>query len=231
MLDMRKKDKLERWGVGGLALVAVGLYAASYFFAYWKFTLLAPQYPDGLTINIFLSHLTGDVHEINELNHYIGMRSLTQAAIWERHEAVWAVGLLGVSVAGLTLVPGRKYSWLSVVPGVLFPLGFLGDSFYWLYTFGNHLDPRAPINIPPFTPTLMGEGHVGQFSTFAAPSVGFYLALTAVAAVAGAWLLRRRVCARCPLHDYCGKVCPNATVTQPSTDAIAKHGAHAAGAE
>lgn len=210
-----------RWSVMGLAVLAVGLYIGSYFAPYWHFTLMAPQYPDGLTIDIFLTHLEGDVREINGLNHYIGMRSLDEAAQLERQFAGWAIGLLCVSVVAFTLLPGRKFSWLILLPAVLFPLGFMADSFYWLYTFGNNLDETAPINIAPFTPTLLGKGEVGQFATVAFPGVGFYLAIGALAVLIVTFVLRKRVCKGCARRGTCGKSCPHFLVTGPSDEADA----------
>ena len=39
----------------------------------------------------------------------------------------------------------------------------------------------APLRIAPFTPTFLGRGTIGQFSTFARPDPGFWLALGAAA--------------------------------------------------
>ena len=40
----------------------------------------------------------GDVHEIDMLNHYIGMGHLAEAAQFERHYAAWGVGLVALLV-------------------------------------------------------------------------------------------------------------------------------------
>ena len=205
------KDARQRRLVLVLVCVAIGVYIVSFFQPYWNFTLLAPQYPDGLSIQIGLDHLEGDVAEVNGLNHYIGMHSLDDAANWERSIAPYAVGLLCVSLLVFVLVPSRKYSWLALMPGLLFPLGFIGDSFYWLYKFGNNLDPRAPINIKPFTPTILGRGTVGQFETIAVPGVGFYLALLGFVLVAVAWYIKRQICWGCKHKHECHFVCPNLT--------------------
>lgn len=181
-----------RWGAIILAAAAVILYAFSFYEPYWKFTLLAPQYPDGLTLHIFLDHLTGDVREIDGLNHYIGMESLEKAATFEKSIAHWAVGGLAALVLAGGLFVNRFLNKIAALGAILFPVGFLLDSFYWLYTFGNNLDPRAPINLDPFTPTLIGEGTVGQFRTIAGPELGFWLATIAALLAVGSWWLNRR---------------------------------------
>src|SRR5690606_5412243 len=57
-----------------LATAAV-LLLISIFLPYWKMTLMAPQYPGGLSVQVYVNQMTGDVAEIDGLNHYIGMRS------------------------------------------------------------------------------------------------------------------------------------------------------------
>jgi copper chaperone NosL len=201
-----------RWLVIALTLAAASLYVASFFVPWWRFTLFAPQYPGGLSLEISLTGLSGDVREIDMLNHYIGMGHLEEAARVERALAGYGVGAIGVIIMLLALLPGRKLSPLIVVPGVFFPATFVADSFYWLYRFGHHLDPRAPLKIKAFTPQLFGEGVIGQFRTVATPSLGLWLSLGALAALVLAALLRRRVCAACPRAGNCGAVCPSLLV-------------------
>ncbi len=165
-------------------LLAAGLLLASIALPYWNMTLLAPQYPGGLHVRVFVNHMTGDddpvldeVREIDNLNHYIGMRPLAEAAQIERSIAVPTLILF----AGFLLVAAfrrGRWSWLLVVPPLLFPLVFLADMAYWLNDFGQNLDPYAPFSsaIQPFTPPILGEGVVGQFRTVAALDSGWILA-------------------------------------------------------
>lgn len=183
-----------RWAVTALVLVAAGLYVVSYFLAYWKMTLHAPQYPDGLYVDIFLTHLEGDVREIDGLNHYIGMRSLQEAAVVERAIAGWAMAAMGLALVIFAVIPRVRFAWVLLAPGLLFPVVFVVDIYYWLYIFGNYLDPTAPLEFEPFTPTLLGEGIIGQFRTVAAPAAGYYLALSAAALLLAALWLRGRMC-------------------------------------
>ncbi len=210
--DTRNWNTAWRWLVVGLVAVAVSLFAWSYFMPWWQFKLFAPQYPAGLNLQISLTGLGGDAREINMLNHYIGMRSLDEAASVERKLAGFGVGLLGVAVVALGLLVGRRYNPSLLFAGLLFPAGFVADSFFWLWLFGHSMDPHAPLNIPAFTPSLFGGGHIGQFYTWAGPLLGFWLALGACGALLLAVLARRRVCTHCPLFQDCGKVCKPALV-------------------
>ena len=196
-----------RWPVLGSGVLAVAFFAASFFVPWWQFWLYAPQYPKGLSLVISLSGMGGDVSEIDLLNHYIGMKHLSGAAPIERHLAGYGVAAIAVLTLTLLAVSGRKLNKLVAIPAIAFPLVFLADSFYWLYSFGHQLDPHAPLRIGTFTPQMFGNGQIGQFETFARPGVGFWLAIAGVACAVLATFLRSRVCAHCAKADTCGGVC------------------------
>lgn len=175
-----------------LAAAAV-LLLVSIFVPYWHLILKAPQYPGGLRVEAYLNRLEGDVHEIDGLNHYIGMRPLGEAASLERSLSIFAVLTIGLLVVGAIFIHNRNALWLAL-PAVLFPGIFLGDLYFWLRNFGSNLDPRAPLSssIKPFIPPVLGEGRVGQFATIAVPSAGLLLAtLASLLILAGLWFHRR----------------------------------------
>lgn len=159
---------------------AVLLLVVSLVLPYWQMTLHAPQYPKGLHVRAHLTHLEGDVREIDGLNHYIGMRPLGEAAQFERSIAVMAVVVLCFLVLAAILVHNR-WAALLAFPALFFPAGFLLDLQLWLSHFGTHLDPHAPLSasIKPFIPPVLGVGKVGQFHTVAIPDIGLWLAFAA----------------------------------------------------
>lgn len=163
----------QRWLVLALALTGAALFAAAFTQPWWDFLLVAPQYPKGLRLVISLTGVSGDTAEINTINHYIGMGHLDDAATFERAWGGWLLGGLGVAVVAATLAMGRRLNWVAAVAALALPVGFIGDTMYWLYQFGHVLDTHAPIHIAPFTPTLFGHGKVGQFVTTATPAIGF----------------------------------------------------------
>ncbi|MGN6370281.1 MAG: cytochrome C [Phycisphaerae bacterium] len=167
-----------------LFTVAGILLLASISRPYWRMTLHAPQYPKGLTTRAYLTHLTGDVQEINELNHYIGMLPLEQGGQMERANApALLVGFFLLLVAAAFV--HTRWAVLLTLPAILYPLLFLLDLQCWLYYFGHHLDPHAALShsIKPFTPRVLGIGFVGQFKTVAVAEQGFWFAAAAAAVV------------------------------------------------
>jgi len=201
-----------RFAVIGSAVASAALFVGSFFVPWWQFWLYAPQYPKGLSLVISLTGMGGDVSEIDLLNHYIGMKHLAGAAPTERHLAGFGVAAICILTLGLLTLSGRRLNKLVALPAISFPIVFIADSFYWLYSFGHQLDPRAPLHIGAFTPQMFGNGQIGQFETFARPSVGFWLAVGGVACAVLATVIRGRVCAHCSRSESCTALCPRLMV-------------------
>lgn len=173
-------------------LTAAVLLLVSVNQPYWGLVLQAPQYPGGLQMRVFVNNMTGDddprldeVREIDGLNHYIGMKSLYEAAKFERSIAIPAVILMTVL---LIVAAGwqRRWTWLLTIPALTFPFVFLGDLAFWMAHYGQNLDPYAPLSsaIQPFTPPILGEGIIGQFSTVAYVDTGWYIIFTGTVLIA-----------------------------------------------
>src|SRR6476620_1272160 len=84
-----------------LIVVAAVLLALIYLLPLWNLTMFAPQYPDGLRMDIYSYKLEGgragqDIREINLLNHYIGMKDLVTEDFTEFKWMPFVVGALGL---------------------------------------------------------------------------------------------------------------------------------------
>lgn len=176
-----------------LLMVARLLLLISIFFPYWHMELEAPQYPNGLFLTAYVNNMAGDVKEIDGLNHYIGMHSLFDAATLERAASVWAI-IAMVLLVELAAVIHSRWAVLLAIPAVTFPIAFIADLYYWMRTFGLNLDPEAPLSssVKPFVPTVLGEGGIGQFKTYAELGTGYWLAIgCAVVTIVGFYFHRR----------------------------------------
>lgn len=176
-----------------LFMLARVLLLVSIFFPYWHMELEAPQYPSGLFLTAYVNHLDGDVKEIDGLNHYIGMRPLGEAAAFERDVSIWAVLAMFLLVEGAAFVHS-KWAVLLALPAIAFPIGFYLDLYYWMARFGQNLDPNAPLSaaVKPFTPTVIGEGGIGQFKTYAEFGLGYWLAVACAIVTVIGFVFHRR---------------------------------------
>ena len=143
----------------------------------WQMRFAAPQYPDGLKLVIFPYTVTGDVQEVNTLNHYIGMAKIDRAALSDLAFLPFALG--GMALLLLRVVAlGDVRSLVDLVALYTYFGAFAFARFaYTLYVFGHNLDPKAPFQVEPFTPTVLGTGVVANFTITSLPERGsFYLA-------------------------------------------------------
>jgi copper chaperone NosL len=172
-----------------LVAFASGALVAVFFLPAWRIDLFAPQYPEGLTMNIWINNITGDVDVINGLNHYIGMKHITVDMFPEFSYLPYVVGffmLLGiiVSITGsgkLLFV----YVALTVVGGAL----AMYDFYQWGYDYGHNLDPKAPIQVAglSYQPPLIGHKRLLNFDAYSFPDVGGWIVIAAGFLAAGVW--------------------------------------------
>jgi copper chaperone NosL len=193
-------SKLSRWFVGVAALLLVLLYVTPM----WRIDLLAPQYPEGVGLRIWIHKIVGarpaDLQSINGLNHYVGMAAIEPDSIPELRYMKWIVAALiggGLLVAGLGKRP-LLYAYAAIFVLVA-GLG-LYDFWRWEYNYGHNLDPTAAIKIPGATydPPLLGTRKILNFETTSLPDLGGYAAFLAGGLVLVALLLewRRRGASR-----------------------------------
>jgi copper chaperone NosL len=181
-----------------LVAFASGALVAVFFLPAWRIDLFAPQYPEGLMMNIWINNITGDVEIINGLNHYIGMKHITVDMFPEFKYLPYVVGffmLLGMIVA---ISGSRKllfvYVTLTVIGGAL----AMYDFYQWGYDYGHNLDPKAPIQVAglSYQPPLFGHKRLLNFDAYSFPDVGGWIVIGAGLLAAGVlfaeWYMRRK---------------------------------------
>lgn len=199
------------------------LLAVSALFPYWQARLYAPQYRQGLTATMHLHKVTGDIDEIDGLNHYVGVRKFATLAVWERRIALPGLALLVVLCAAAFRKGGPGPEWLKVSAVASFPLVFLADMKYWMHKASTDLDPMAPLKLKPFVIPLIGTGKVGQFRSVLMPMPGFYLALAAVLLLlAGLWLRAKERPSEAPSFSRLARAVAAAIVLALAAAAVAR---------
>ncbi len=200
---LRRMSKLPRI----LVLIASVLMIGVYFLPLWSVRLTAPQYPEGLGMYIRINTVEGatenDLNNINNLNHYIGMKRIEPEAIPELRIMPWIVA--GIIVTGLATAALARRPLLYVWTAGFLAIAFIGliDFWKWEYDYGHNLDnEHAILKIPGMTyqPPLIGAKQLLNFRAVSLPSLGGILAgmaiVLALAAVVLAWRERKLALAR-----------------------------------
>lgn len=172
-----------------MVLLAVALLAVTYVLPLWNLTMFAPQYQEGLRLDIYSYKLEGgnngqDVKEINVLNHYIGMRDLEPEDFTEFKWIPFVVGIMG-----LLFLRAAVFGQMAHVLDVLVLYGWFGVFSLWsfgykMYRYGHDLDPRAAVRVDPFMPPVFGGKQLANFEVFSYPQAGSYALTLAVAFLA-----------------------------------------------
>ena len=162
-----------------MLLAAAALLVATYFFPLWNLTMFAPQYPEGLRLDIYSYTLVGgnagqDVKEINLLNHYIGMQDLVNESCTEFQWMPFVIGTLGLLVLRAA-VHGTVVALVDVTMLFLYFGAFSLWSFgYKLYRYGHDLSPQAAVQVPPFMPPMFGGRQIANFEVYSYPRTATY---------------------------------------------------------
>ncbi len=180
-----------------LLLLGALLVAGSVYFPLWRLNLVAPQYAEGLEMTIYAYRIEGgndgqDLKEINMLNHYIGMKTISEADFTEMQVMPFMLGLF-ILLALRAAVFGYMGAVVDLfVLASYFGLFSIGAFYYRLYSYGHDLDPAAPMTVEPFTPLIFGTQKIANFTQSSYPETGTYLLFGfMLALILAIWISRK----------------------------------------
>jgi hypothetical protein len=147
----------------------------------WAVSLEAPNYPkkafpQGIPVYFQFDGYSGEVHEMDTINHYVGMDPMWRGGHFERAIGPYALLALSLGMIFFMIYNSKIWSYVMLVP-IALPIIFIGDYSYWLYWFGHNLHDWGAFKIKPFMPTVFGDGKIAQFTTHSYPTIGFYMIL------------------------------------------------------
>lgn len=185
-----------------LMIMSALLLGALYLFPLWKITLLAPQYPEPLGLNIHITHLSdgvqfNDVKNIDLLNHYIGMAHLPtsenvkKGVVEPMLEFTLFPIITGIMIIfGLIIAFKGNHKWYLYWLILMILLGIAGlyDFYIWLYAYGHNLDPNAILKITDpatgkpmgYQPPFFGYKKLLNFEVYSFPAPGAYFIATSM---------------------------------------------------
>jgi copper chaperone NosL len=149
----------------------------------WVIYLSAPQYPEGLELRIYHDRFTGNVDQINGLNHYIGMAKIHNEMFPEFKVMRYFIGAL-VGWGLLAALIGRRWALASWLFGLLaYVIWAMWDMYSWGWNYGHNLDPHAAIKVEgmAYQPPLFGHKKLLNFDAWSFPDVGGWVLFGAIA--------------------------------------------------
>jgi copper chaperone NosL len=166
-----------RWLVIAASLAMI----PALFLPLWDIQLDAPQYPEGLGMQIWLDHLAGDVKTISNLNHYIGMKAIDDSMFPEL--AYMKYVIVFFIVTGLAVALWRNKRVFAGWFILFFATAAYGiyDFWQWEYDYGHNLDPHAAIIVPgmAYQPPLLGCEQLLNFNACSYPALGGAIIMSA----------------------------------------------------
>jgi len=170
------------------SILLLGLFK----FPLWNIMLGAPQYPEPLGLNIYITGIEDmnefDIKNIDGLNHYIGMKTLPKPEdMWEFSVfpmVISGMTTLGVLIGILGFFKKVSYKWFLGWFVVMSILGIMGmyDFNAWMLDYGTNLDPNAIMKLQnsdgtpmSYKPPLFGHQKLLNFDAYSYPRLGAYL--------------------------------------------------------
>lgn len=188
---MKTKSKI-------IIIIASLILVLTFFFPLWYIDLEAPQYPEGIGLEIWINKITGqkpnDLENINGLNHYIGMKTIVPDAIPELKIIPFIIIFLIVFGLVSAFTGKRLLVYLWIVLFIALAAVGLYDFYMWEYDYGHNLNPHAAIKIPgmAYQPPLIGSKMLLNFNAISMPDISFYILVFAIVLAIIALVLDRK---------------------------------------
>ena len=172
-----KKSKL-------LMLIGTLLLLGLFVFPLWNITLEAPQYPEPIGMDIYITKIADmnphDIKNINLMKHYVGMKDIPEHMV---EFDVFPIVIGFMIVLGLLIALKANYKWYLFWFILMTVLGIAGmyDFYLWEYDYGHNLSAKAAIKFTnadgsplAYQPPLFGTKTILNFVAHSYPRTGAY---------------------------------------------------------
>lgn len=177
-------------------IIAIGslVMITMYFVPAWSIYLIAPQYPEGLSMQIWLDKITGQVEIINGLNHYIGMKHIKAEMFPEFNFLIYILGFFILFGLVIAITGNRKLLFGYLILSVIGAIAALVDFYMWGYDYGHDLDPTAAIQVPglSYQPPIIGHKKLLNFDSYSYPDTGGWVVVGVTALFFIIWFVEWR---------------------------------------
>lgn len=168
-----------------IMMVGAFLLLSLFVFPIWNITIDAPQYPDGIGMNIWINKIVdanpNDIQNINLMNHYVGMAYIPEH-MPEFDIFPIVIGVMALLGLVIGFIGNRNiYLFWFFTMTVLGSLGMY-DFYAWEYEYGHNLKETAAIKFTDaegkplaYQPPLIGNTTILNFNAKSWPRTGAYL--------------------------------------------------------
>lgn len=167
-----------------MMLIGSALLLLLFVFPLWNITLEAPQYPQAIGMDIYITKIAdanpNDIKNINLMNHYVGMKPIPTNMI---EFEIFPIVIASMSILGLIIGYKANYKWYLIWFILMVILGTAGmyDFYLWEFDYGNNLNLKAAIKFTnpdgspmAYQPPLFGTKHILNFTAHSYPRLGAY---------------------------------------------------------
>jgi len=165
-------------------LIGTLLLLGLFVFPLWNITLEAPQYPEPIGMDIYITKIADmnphDIKNINLMNHYVGMKDIPEHMI---EFDIFPIVIGFMIVLGLLIALKANYKWYLFWFILMTVLGIAGmyDFYLWEYDYGHNLSAKAAIKFTnadgsplAYQPPLFGTKTILNFVAHSYPRTGAY---------------------------------------------------------
>jgi len=182
-----------------IIIIGALMIMLTFVFPLWYIDLEAPQYPEGIGLEIWINQIVGqnphDLNNINGLNHYIGMKEIEPESIPELK--IMPYLMIFMMLFGLmAAILGKRpivYTWILLF--IIMAVVGMYDFYMWEYDYGHNLNPQAAIKIPgmAYQPPLIGSKMLLNFNAISMPHIATYILVCTVVLAAIALIIDSKV--------------------------------------
>lgn len=187
---------MNKMSIKSRVIIAIGALAMSimFFVPAWSIYLVAPQYPEGLSMQIWLYKITGQVEIINGLNHYIGMKHIKAEMFPEFDYLIYILGFFILFGLVIAATGNRRLLFGYLILSLIAGISALVDFYMWGYDYGHDLDPTAAIQVPGLTyqPPVIGHKKLLNFDSYSYPDTGGWVIVSVTALFFIVWFVEWR---------------------------------------
>jgi copper chaperone NosL len=182
-VDRYPQESNEQGATRPLLIGAAMLLVGALLLPLWSTRMVAPQYQgtEALEVHVYAGRVTGDIHEIELLNQYVGVHLPLDTP--ELKATPWILGMLVAVALASVIVPSQARMKIVAMLLILMLAVAIGGAVllqYRLFQMGHARSPSIMARVPDFTPPILGSKKIANFTVYMTLGAGAWSYLGAL---------------------------------------------------